>query len=282
MNNIRPNQYETDGVVLQYTTEGEGIPTLVIGSHIYYPRTFSQNLRHHLQMVFMDHRAFAQSTTHQSFELANILEDIEGLRKTLGLGKVLIVGHSIQALIALEYAKQYPQSVMALVMIASSPTAGPKVHSAADQYFQESVNPERKMILANNLKTLESEISTHPENAFVIRMLKFAPMIWYDSTYDASALWQDVKLNPEGAAIVWGPMFSEYDLKPGIDKMKCPVFLALGRYDYWNPPHLWESVRSCFHNLTIRIFEKSGHTPQLEEAIAFDRELLTWLQKQAS
>jgi len=36
-------------------------------------------------------------------------------------------------------------------------------------------------------------------------------------------------------------------------------------------------MRDAFANLRIRVFEKSGHTPQLEEAAYFDRELINWL-----
>ncbi len=39
---------EIDGFKLRYAIEGSGKPALVIGSAIYYPRTFSQNLRNHL------------------------------------------------------------------------------------------------------------------------------------------------------------------------------------------------------------------------------------------
>ena len=49
---------EADGFKLRYCIEGEGVPAIVIGCAIYYPRIFSQNLRKHLRMVFLDHRGF--------------------------------------------------------------------------------------------------------------------------------------------------------------------------------------------------------------------------------
>lgn len=42
---------------------------------------------------------------------------------------------------------------------------------------------------------------------------------------------------------------------------------------------MWEKIRSYFNNLTIRFFEKSGHTPQFEEAEQFNAELLQWLNQ---
>lgn len=73
-------------------------------------------------------------------------------------------------------------------------------------------------------------------------------------------------------------MFADYDITRSLKAIKCPIFLALGRHDYFNPPYLWEKYRTCAADLTIRIFEKSSHTPQLEEPNNFDNELITWLK----
>ena len=46
---------------LQYRIEGEGTPAIVIGFPNYYARVFSQDLRSHLRLVFVDHRGSAAS-----------------------------------------------------------------------------------------------------------------------------------------------------------------------------------------------------------------------------
>ena len=84
---------------------------------------------------------------------------------------------------------------------------------------------------------------------------------------------------PEMFDYVWGSLFKTLDITEGLAALDVPVFVGLGRYDYWNPPHLWDAVRGHFRRLRLRIFERSGHTPQLEEADAFDRELLAWLKE---
>jgi hypothetical protein len=38
----------------RHIVAGSGIPTVVIGSSIYYPRTFSPRLRESLRMAFID------------------------------------------------------------------------------------------------------------------------------------------------------------------------------------------------------------------------------------
>jgi proline iminopeptidase len=37
-------------------------------------------------------------------------------------------------------------------------------------------------------------------------------------------------------------------------------------------------VRPKFRDLTVRVFERTGHTPQLEEPALFDAELLRWIE----
>lgn len=46
---------------LPYIIKGTGQSAIVIGCSRYYQRAFSQNLRRHLRLVFMDHRGFAPS-----------------------------------------------------------------------------------------------------------------------------------------------------------------------------------------------------------------------------
>lgn len=63
---------------------------------------------------------------------------------------------------------------------------------------------------------------------------------------------------------IWGTVFRGIDITKGLDKFDKPVFLGLGRYDFLAPYCLWNPIRSKFKNLIVRVFEKSGHTPQYE------------------
>jgi len=78
---------------------------------------------------------------------------------------------------------------------------------------------------------------------------------------------------------LWGETFRDLDIRQGLERFDIPVFLALGRCDYLVAPYAtWDAYRGSFRDLTVRVFEKSGHTPQLEESALFGAELLQWLQ----
>lgn len=231
-------EFNSDNFCLKASVDGSGPVAIVIGSHKYYPRTFSENLKSKLHLFCADTRGFvpaSQNHTESDFTMDKLVQDIEAMRVSLDEDKIILIGHSIHAFMAMEYAREFPDRVSHLVLIASSPITGPEIYKEADRYFEESVCPERKAALKITMKRfIESG-----DQSFVARLLSFGPRIWYDENFDASKLWEDVEVHSVGAGIIWGSMFAEYNVANTLKSIQCPTFLALGRYDYFNPPHLW-------------------------------------------
>lgn len=270
---------------LRYKIEGEGKPTLVIGSSIYYPRTFSNTLRKHLKFVFLDHRGSAPypgKLDTMSYSLEKILQDMETTRRQLNLGEIIVIGHSGHSYMALEYAKKYPENVSHVVMIGIAPNLGPEYAQLVERSWEESVDPVRKKIMKENLRRLPDEKLAQLSGGQVFnqRYIRNGPHIWYDPHFDATPLFDGVEFNMDMFNYMWGRVFRDIDITRNLDKLKAPVFLALGRYDnIVAAAYTWDPFRPKFQDLTVRIFEKSGHTPQLEQPDVFDEELLKWLNE---
>ena len=232
-------------------------------------------------MIFVDHRGFARlsgEATSSDYTLDVILDDIERVRRHLGLEKVVVIGHSGHGYMALEYAKRYPQHVSHVVVIGTGPSHSAAHQEASEQYWMESVCPARKAKLARDLAALPAEIEAAPETRFSTFCIRLGARSWYDHDFDAATLWEGVHVNMPVFDHLWGETFRDIDIAKGLDRLDVPVFLALGRYDYLVAPYAtWDAYRSRFKDLTVRVFEKSGHTPQLEESALFDAELLQWL-----
>jgi proline iminopeptidase len=277
----------SDGFELRYIVEGTGPPALIVGSAPYYSRVFSEELRKHLRLVFMDHRGFApapgvRDTT--AFSLDVLIDDIERVRQSLDLGSVVVIGHSGHAYMALEYAKTYPQHVSHVVMIGISPDLSAASAEAAEQYWNDFASPERKAMMEENLRSLPDEeiarLPISPGRQFIHTYIRDAPRIWYDPSFDSTPFWEDVDINMDMFSHVWGRIFRDIDITRGLDTLTHPVFLALGRYDFLlAPPSAWDPLLPLFGDITVRVFEQSGHTPQYEEAAAFDRELILWIYR---
>lgn len=268
---------------LGYIIEGNGPNALVIGSSAYYPQLFSSNLRNHLRLVFIDNRAFAptpRTETPLTFSLDLLIEDIERMRQELQLEKVIVIGHSGNAFLALEYAKKYPHNIFHVVMIGTSPNFSEESYKNADLHWEAHASTARKEALKKQFELHpDTEMETIPENQrFIWNYLRHTPRIWYDFSTDYSPLWKDVNVNPSIFDFVWGELFREIDITNNLADFDKPVLLALGKHDYIvTPPESWNPILPKFKNIEMKVFEKSGHSPFYEEAELFDTFLLDWL-----
>jgi proline iminopeptidase len=279
---------EHDGFKLRYHIEGEGMPVLVCGSALYYERCFPKQLTKHCQMIYFDNRVFGgtcqKKATQADFELEKIYSDIETLRQHLNLGKFVLVGHSGQAYMALDYAKKYPDNVSHVVMIGMSPTYDDKSHAWAEDHWATHASKERKTALDRNIKKWPDDLINNlpdPKNA-VQRYVRNTPKIWFDYDFDlaASALWEDVEFNTQGYNYIWGELFPHLEITQGLENFNIPVAVMVGQYDgLVAPPESWDAVKEKFNRLNIHVFNKSGHTPQLEEPAVFSERLLDFISR---
>lgn len=266
---------------LNYVVQGDGIPCLVIGSSIYYPRTFSDSLKKRLKMYFVDMPWFSEDPAGinlNDYNLKNIANDIEQVRQKLNLQKPIVIGHSIHGTIAYEYARQYPASVSGIVMIGSPNIYGNEDYNKATDELWASASDERKE--KQNLNWLNlAESGTEGKDGETVReYLAMAPVYWYNPDYDAAWLWKDMTVNEEIIDHIYGVVFNNYRMFQTINDIPAPTFVATGKYDYAVPYTLWQGYDSI-SGLSVRLFEKSGHTPQLEQSKEFDQALLEWISK---
>ncbi|MEI2297636.1 alpha/beta fold hydrolase [Ensifer sp. MJa1] len=266
---------------LGYRIEGNGMPVLIVGSAIYYPRTFSRALREKLRLIFIDHRGFAPARA--TFAAADIgfdtvLDDIERMRVHLGLERFAVLGHSGHGYMALEYAKRQPQHVSHVVMVGTGPSHSLAHLTLADRLWEETAAPERKAIFDKEMSELASDIAARPDERFKSLLIRLGAKSWHQPDFDASALWRGVTVNNPVFDHLWGETFRDIDIRKHLNALTAPVLLALGRSDYLvAPASTWDEYRADFTDLTVRMFEKSGHTPQLEESALFDEVLLSFL-----
>lgn len=280
---IEKGTIHREGFELKYVVEGDGLPAIVIGSALYYPRSFSQHLRSHLRMAFVDWRGFAKSTPSTStsgISFETLLEDIDVARQKIGFERFIVIGHSAHALLALEYAKKYPQYVSHIIMIGISPNLSPDMAASAERNWEESIWPERKTALENRMKQLPDAVLEQlpAPQRFVAWYVRRDPQAWYDYEFNSSGLWDGVFPNMPLFDYLYGVALRDIDITLGCDGFDKPIFLALGRYDFIvAPPNAWDYARAKFQDFTLRIFEHSGHSPQYEEAPLFDQELFNWI-----
>ncbi|WP_232697388.1 alpha/beta fold hydrolase [Brevibacillus daliensis] len=270
-----------DGFKLNYYVKGTGKPIVVVGSSMYYPHLFSEDLYETFQFIFLDHRGFVKPPRVlklEDFTLEKVLDDIEKARQTLCLTDFIILGHSGHAFIALEYARKYPEHVQKVVLLNSAPTNSQNRQHQSFTFFNETASPERKRQFEKDIALLESDIKKDPERRFVHMCIRMGAQSFYDYTFDAAYMWEGVYTNMQVIDYLWGEAFGALNLIQSLNTFNKPVFIGLGRYDYLVAPvSLWDFIDDTSNNVKKVIFEHSGHNPMFEESQFFDRELTKWI-----
>lgn len=147
-----------NGVRLTYWTsrpiQPTDVPVLFLhggpGYNSYsFRMTAGQALDARYPMVYLDERGSGESERpwRGDYALATLVEDIEGLRRQLGVERMVVAGHSFGGTLAVEYAQTHPDHVARLILIDAAvdlPGAMESwMHTLATQFPQAYAAAER-------------------------------------------------------------------------------------------------------------------------------------------
>lgn len=114
------------------TLVGEGAPLVVLHGAIGLGSTYMRSLDpwgEELQLVHFDQRGSGATPVGdvQRVSFAGGVEDLEGLRHHLGLGRIHVLGHSAGAYLAALYAAEHPETTAAVVLLNTGPPLAPEL-----------------------------------------------------------------------------------------------------------------------------------------------------------
>jgi proline iminopeptidase len=113
-----------NGARLWYESEGTGPALVLISggpgiSHDYFHPYFS-SLANSYRVVYFDALGRGKSDRANSpkeYTLSRDVDDLEGLRKALGLGRINLLGHSYGGVVAQAYALRFPAFLQRLILV---------------------------------------------------------------------------------------------------------------------------------------------------------------------
>jgi proline iminopeptidase len=226
-------------------------------------------------VVFLDQAGCGRARNkgaRKLFTVESFVEEVEALRRILGVSQLHLFGHSFGGLIAGEYALRYPEYVKS-IMFACVSIDIPRWRDDADR-LRSTLPLMTRMILREGDRTQIFDSSQYIGalgeyyQRFVYRFNEL------DEKPDVIAL-SEREADPTTYLRVWGPNelvingeVKDYSLTPRLPQIVAPTLFLCGRYDEATP-EAHEYFASQVVGARCMIFERSAHHPQLTETVEF-------------
>jgi proline iminopeptidase len=278
---------DANGVMIYYTMMGRGEPLLILhggpgASHDYFLPYLLPLARHH-KLIFIDERGSGKSQKledRSAYTVENMVEDVEGVRQGLGLGKISLLGHSYGGALAQAYALKYQRNLNHLILASTWSSS-----AALNQVFvrmKQNMAPElRERIDRLEAQGLFGQGKDYEKNRYTNEYMIAAwgegyfPYVYHnrpDPNYDPTALGAAWDLYREmwgehGEFIIDGNLKSvEYtDRLAGI---KVPTLMVVGEHDECEPA-LSQAMHEKIAGSKMVVLPNSGHMTFVDQTGMF-------------
>jgi proline iminopeptidase len=203
--------------------------------------------------------------SEDELSMSNTTDDLEAIRTALGYDKWNFAGHSTGGMLGLVYASKHPNSLNRLIVGGAAATNDYMEHKDSIYSYKNPVNKRLKEIFS----VLNSSDSTREERIQAGR--EWTEMSLYDpSRFD------EYFSRPSSGKVIQKRLdyysykeLPNYDIREDISKIETPTIVFCGKYDSQCPFVYSEEIHNLVPNSKFYVFEKSNHTPYLEEKEKF-------------
>jgi proline iminopeptidase len=215
------------------------------------------------QLVFIDQRGcgWSKKTKNSDYTLENNIEDIEALRKYLGLKRICLLGFSYGGMVAQGYAIRYNKNVKKLILTATAPS-----HHFIDEAknnLQRIGNKTQIAVCDKYLWNGTFKNERHIEYYYKIM----------DSLYYVNKKRRRKQSISKGAALGnlknifsyevlnagFGNFLHSFNFVPKLNKITCPTLILAGQNDWICSPKQSQIMAKHIRNSKLKIFKKCSH-----------------------
>jgi proline iminopeptidase len=200
-----------------------------------------------------------------NYVISRAVDEVEGLREVLGLGKICLLGHSYGGSLALEYALKY-QSNLEKLILSSSDASIPETIKAFNRLKAAMPEPMRRTL--KRYEAVEdydnSEYKKAVEELYrrhVFRGAKYPPNL--EASLNG--------FNPDVYWTMWGKHefictgnMRDWDVTNRLGEIRVPTLILVGRYDEL-PVELSQEMHRRIPQSTLTVLENSSHFGMFEE-----------------
>jgi proline iminopeptidase len=262
---------------LHYWVQGSGAPVVMLsggpGFANYLHPVMAEVAKSGRQAIMLDQRGTGQSSVtpmnETTINTELLVEDLEVLRKHLGIAHWSVLGHSWGGMLAMRYGIAHPDRTDALLLVGSGPMAWTQEFQ---RYFSDNIHSR---LLPSDL---DSEAywndpvrrKANSERANLESLRAILPGYFYNRK-DGLAFHDG--LAAPGAK---SDAMSRYtmrqvvkqDLTEGMKGFNKPLLVLMGRQDPVGETTQYQ-IRDANRGAQLVFIEKSGHFPWIEQPAAF-------------
>jgi proline iminopeptidase len=269
-------ELKVNGTTLYCETIGDGTPCLCLHGG---PGTDASGLARSLaplaemlglRLVLYDHRGHGRSewVDVEQCTQDQLVADVEGVRQALGLGPVNVLGISWGGFLGLMYAARHPASVRALAVVGAA---------ASREFMRRAEENARRRATPAQWDAYRAlwDGSLTDDESFRRAFDTIRPLYFFDERLATASLLlrSEIRYRLAIRKFIIDHEYARYDCRPELGRVACPTLVAVGRHDWICPVDQAEEIHRLVPHSTLAVFERSGHSPHVEEREAFARAL---------
>lgn len=230
--------------------------------HAYF-RPWMDELGCDLRLVYYDHRGHGRSERRNPKEgtLEQLVDDMEGLRQALGLGKIVLLGSSFGGFLSLLYAVRYGQHLSRLILVGA----------ASSHHFRERADANAEARATSEIKAALRRMwdgSIKSDEDYRKAFETIMPLYFYRRE-DASKMNKETIYRIDIRNFIIQTQIPRFDVRGQLKEIQVPTLVTVGRHDWICPVDQAEIIHRGIAGSQLAIFERSGHNPFIEEPESF-------------
>jgi pimeloyl-ACP methyl ester carboxylesterase len=258
---------------LAYQAVGSGPPLVCIpggpGQAVEYFDDLG-GLSDHRTLILLDNRGTgASETPHDTttYRVDRLVQDVDALRRHLGLDQMDLFGHSASGGTCLLYAARHPQRLHHLVLVDPSL----RVVAIQSDLGVDAVLARRahEPWYADAVTALHAEPAS-PEELEEFRRLA-APLLY--GRWNAAARRQAAAEPAQFASAASEGFYAGFEQDPELPErlaaLTVPVLLVVGEYDIWPTCTAVRELAHLLRNAELAVLPRAGHFPWVDDPYTF-------------
>ena len=268
------------------TIVGEGAPLVVLHGAIGLGSTYMRTLDpwgEELQLIHYDQRGSGNTPVGdtQRVTFAGGVDDLEGLREALVLGRIQVLGHSAGAYLAALYAAEHPATTAGVVLLNPGPPLAPELM----ERFGKTMSSRRTRDDDDARRVIEesADFRTGQPHALERHQLNtFIPFFKERATVERVSLgFTEIT----AANVQQGPrrMMGSLSALDPIRKfagIEAPTLVVHSELDPI-PPEWSRFLAASIPNADFALLDGASHFPMVEDAEQLRTTVVPWLRKHA-